>query len=183
MDDEQNSIAPASQPSHAPPAPPAASEQPQPPLWRRRPVQIGAVALLAAVGVGVGIAASSGSGNAQIHVRGTLQLGPLSAVATSGTAADGGACTAGQGYDDITPGTTVTIGGDHGQTLGVGPLSTGVERNVDDSLGVAAGNCVFSFDVPVAGGQSAYTVTISHRGTQTFTPAQVADGVALTLGQ
>lgn len=179
--DEHAPVIPGQQPSQDQPATTEAG--PQAPLWRRRPVQLAAAAVIVAAGVGIGIAVGSGSGTAQIHVRGTLQLGPLSAVAASGTAVNGGLCTAGQGYDDITPGATVTVGGGQGQTLAVGALSAGVERNVDDSLGVLAGDCVFSFDVAVAGGQSAYTVTISHRGTQTFTPAQAAAGIALTLGQ
>lgn len=164
---------------------PLAATEPQPaaaPLWRRRRVQLAGAAVLAAAGVGVYFALS---GSGQVHVRGTLQLGPLSAVDTTNFdhAANGDACTAGQGYSDISAGTTVVVGGSTGQTLAVGALSAGVERNVDNSLGLAVGDCVFSFDVTVPGGQSAYTVTISHRGTQTFTPAQVANGIALTLGQ
>jgi hypothetical protein len=151
-------------------------------LWRRRPVQLLAAAIVVATGVGTYFAVSSGP--AQIHVRGTLTLGILAATpsGTGATATNGESCTADQGYDDITAGATVAIGGANGQTLAVGPLSAGVLRNVDDSLGSPEGDCVFSFDVAVAGGQSAYTVTISHRGSQTFTPQQVADGIALTLG-
>ncbi len=154
---------------------------PATPLWRRRSVQIGAV-IVALAGIGIGFAAN-GSGPSQIHVRGTLQLGPLSAVAVNDPAVDGAPCEAGAGYNDITPGATVTVGGAQGQTLGVGALSGGIERNVDTSLGMALGDCVFSFDVVVPDGQSAYTVAISHRGTQTFTPSEAAAGIALTLGQ
>jgi len=153
----------------------------RPALSRRRPVQLGAAVVVVAAGVGIYFAASSGP--AQVHVRGTLSLGALAATPTGGTATNGGPCQANQGYDDITAGATVAVGGSNGQTLAVGALSSGVEANVDTSLGFAAGNCVFSFDVAVPGGQSAYTVTISHRGTQTFTPAQVAAGIQLTLGQ
>lgn len=165
--------------------PDADSRQSAPtPPWRRRPVQLAAAAaVLAAAGIGGYFAAASGP--AQIHVHGTLTLGVLSATPTgpSGHATDGEPCVADRGYDDITAGASVTIGGSTGQTLGVGALSSGVQAHVDDTLGVAAGDCVFSFDVAVAGGQSAYTVTISHRGTQTFTPEQVAAGIKLTLGQ
>jgi len=135
------------------------------------------------IAAGVGIYFAVGSGPAQVHVHGTLQLGALSAVDNTGTAANGDSCTAGQGYSDISAGTTVVVGGGNGQTLAVGALSAGVETNVDNSLGTPLGDCVFSFDVAVPGGQSAYTVTISHRGTQTFTPAQVAAGIQLTLGE
>jgi len=153
------------------------------PLWRRRPVQLAAAAVLVAAGVGAYVAASSGP--AQVHVHGTLQLGPLGSVDTTSTsgAVNGDACESGSGYSDISAGTTVAVGGGNGQTLAVGALSAGVEANVDNSLGSPLGDCVFSFDVAVPGGQSAYTVTISHRGTQTYTPAQVAQGISLTLGQ
>lgn len=162
----------------------ASTPAPATPPWRRRPAQIAAVAVLAMAGAGIGFAVSD-SGPGQISVHGTLQLSPLAAVDSTDFehAANGDACEAGQGYSDITSGATVVVGGSTGQTLGIGALSAGVETNVDSSLGLAMGFCVFSFDVPVPAGQSAYTVTISHRGTQTFTPAQVAAGIELTLGQ
>jgi hypothetical protein len=175
--DERESDTAVQQPSE----PPAAQLAAPLPPWRRRPVQLAAAGVLIAAAIGTWVAV--GSGPDQIHVRGTLQLGPLSATATSGTAVNGGACQAASGYSDISAGATVTVGGSQGQTLAVGPLSGGVERNVDSSLGMPLGDCVFSFDVAVPGGQSAYSVTISHRGSQTFTPDQVASGIALTLGQ
>lgn len=182
--DEQQPVSPGTTQAESEPAPqPEPVVEPRTPLWRRRPVQLLAAAAAVAIGLGAYFAASSGP--AQIHVRGTLQLGPLSAVDSTNFdhAANGDGCTAGQGYSDITAGATVVVGGSTGQSLGVGALNAGVERNVDSSLGLALGDCVFSFDVAVPGGQTAYTVTISHRGTQTFTPQQVAAGIQLTLGQ
>lgn len=164
--------------------PTPAAPAPRRPFWRRRPVQLGAAAVVIAAAVG-GYFAASGGSTPQVHVRGTLQLGPLGAVdsVTPSAAKDGDACEAGQGYSDITAGAAVTVGGANGQTLAVGPLSAGVESNVDStSFSMPLGDCVFSFDVSVPQ-QSAYTVTISHRGTQTFTPDQVAAGIRLTLGQ
>lgn len=163
-------------------APDAETASARPPLWRRRPVQALAVLVVVAAGVGTYFAVAGGS-TPQVHVRGTLQLGPLGSVDSTGTPADGDPCEAGQGYSDISQGATVSVGGDKGQALAVGALSAGVESNVDDSAGTPLGDCVFSFDVLVPGGQSAYTVTISHRGTQTFTPVQVQQGIALTLGE
>ena len=137
-----------------------------PPVWRRRPVQLlaGLVAVAAAIG---GYAAASSS-PAQIHVRGTL------ALAYGGFVLGSDGCQGDGGFGDITPGTAVTVAGGTGQTLGIGALGGGQE---DENSA-----CVFPFDVAVPGGQSVYTVTISHRGTQTFTPAQVASGITLTLG-
>lgn len=156
----------------------------RPVRWRRRPVQLLAAAAAVAIGVSTYVATSS-SATAQIHVRGTLRLGPTAAadmIHPVGAVENGDVCQSGAGYDDITAGAAVTVGGSNGQPLAVGPLSGGAEAGVDDSAGMALGFCVFSFDVGVPDGQSAYTVTISHRGTQTFTPEQVAAGIALTLG-
>lgn len=141
-------------------------------------------AVLVAAAIGIAIAVSSSSGPGTITVRGTISLGPLGSgdSANPSSAADGDPCMATGGYTDITQGATVTIGGAQNQTLAVGALSAGKEDDVDDSLGIPAGRCVFSFSVQVPGGQSAYTVTISHRGTQTVTPAQAQSGVALSLG-
>lgn len=166
--------------SEQPPA--MTAEPPRTPLWRRRPVQVGAAVVAVAIGAGVYFAVSSGP--TQVHVRGTLQLGPLGSVdsVNPSHAANGDACEAAQGYSDISAGATVTVGGANGQPLAVGALGGGVESNVDTSFSMPLGDCVFSFDVAVPAGQSAYTVTISHRGTQTFTPDQVAAGIHLTLG-
>lgn len=134
--------------------------------WRRRPVQL--LAAAAAVAIGLGVYFAVGSGPGQVHVRGTLTL------AAGGFLPANNGCQGDGGYSDITPGTAVMVGGSTGQTLGVGALSTGQED--------ANSNCVFTFDVAVPAGQSVYTVTISHRGTQTLTADQVANGIALTLG-
>lgn len=155
-----------------------AEPAPAKPLWRRRPAQIAAVLIAAGAALAIGLTAAAGSSPAAVHVRGTLNLGLTAAVDMNNTdplhPVAGDACESAGGYSDITPGAAVTVGGPSGQTLGVGSLAAGVET--------AGGYCAFSFDVPVPGGQSLYTVTISHRGTQTFTPVQAEGPVALTLG-
>ena len=90
----------------------------------------------------------------------------------------GDTCVALGGYSDISEGTAVTVGGSTGQTLNIGSLSRGT---IIGQSGQPA-SCQFAFSVFVPSGQSLYTVTISHRGTQTFTPDQVAAGISLTLG-
>lgn len=137
------------------------------PLRSRRPVQL--LAAVAAVAVGAGVYLAVGGSPSQVHVHGTLSL------AAGGFLPEANGCAGDGGYSDITPGTAVTVGGSTGQTLGIGALSAGQE-NADAA-------CVFTFDVAVPAGQSVYTVTISHRGTQTLTAEQVANGIDLTLGQ
>lgn len=134
-------------------------------ILRQPRMKIGVVAALAALGAGIWYINRPAP---RVDVFGTLRL------AAPGYLPDGnGACEGTGGYDDITAGTAVTVGGASGQTLGIGSLGSGVDQ------GFA---CVFPFDVAVPGGQSIYTVTISHRGTQTLTPAEVAAGITLTLG-
>jgi hypothetical protein len=158
---------------------PPAPHQPR----KRRNLIIGGAVALAAAATGIAFAVN-GSGPGTITVHGTLLVGPTGSGDSTNTnsAADGDACLSVGGYTDIARGATVTIGGGTGQTLAVTPLGSGHEANVNYSLGVPAGDCAFPFSVQVPAGQSAYTVTIGHRGTQTFTPAQVQSAIALSLG-
>jgi hypothetical protein len=186
----------------APPVAPLRQRGPRRPWWQRRPVQLlTAGAAVAAVAIGawlvgrgssapVAAAASSPSPSlSQIGVNGTLTIPflgtDLFAPNAKDTAVDastdpriGDPCIALGGYSDISQGIAVTVGGQTGQTLGVGSLQAG---EVKGDPGKPA-SCQFYFSVYVPAGQSVYTVTISHRGTQTFTPDQVAQGIALTLG-
>jgi len=138
---------------------------PNRPRWRSRPVILAAAIVAAAAGIGIYFATQ---GTAQVHVHGTLKLAP------GGFDVGANGCQGSGGYSDITAGIAVTVGGGTGQTLGIGALGPGQQ---DDSS-----NCVFSFDVAVPAGQSVYTVTISHRGTQTVSQDELANGIALTLG-
>ena len=169
----------AGQPAEDPSAQPAAPV----PVWRRKRSLIAAgIAVAVAAGVAIDVAASSGPGTVQIH--GVLALGPLAAVDTAtGTPADGDACQSMGGYNDITTGTAVVVGNGTGQTVGTGALQGGIEANVDDSAGTPLGNCSFQFSVTVPAGEGTYTVTISHRGTQTLTADQLKNGLLLTLGE
>jgi hypothetical protein len=135
------------------------------PWWTRRPLQ--AVGAVAVVGLGAGIWFATRPA-ASVHVHGSLTLGPGTSVST------GDGCEGTGGYNDITAGVAVTVGGANGQTLRIGALGPGVPRYGDF--------CDFTFDVAVPAGQSLYTVTISHRGTQTVTPDQLSAGIQLTLG-
>ena len=158
-------------------------QAPRTPRWKRPRNIIAAAALIAAAGIGTGIAITN-SGPGTITIHGTLTLGPTSAIdsANPTVPANGDPCSTSGGYSDIAPGATVTIGGSSGQTLTVTALGAGIEAGVTPDAGTPIGECVFSFTASVPAGQSAYTVTISHRGTTTFTPAQAQAGMALTLG-
>lgn len=155
---------------------------PQPPAPARRGFGPG---ILAAVGV-VALAAGFGAGwvshtsssktsssGATVAVHGTLRLGGgLDNYSTSATAS-GTTCSGAGGYNDISAGVAVTIGDQTGKTLGVTSLQAG---HVD------SGSCVFDFATSVPAGATLYTVVISHRGTQTFQPADVATGFNMSLG-
>lgn len=178
------------------------SATPPTPWWRQPGPAILLGALVIAAGIGTGIAvAGSGGGSAPvaasaspspspIDLHGTLTIPFLGTDLLSPNAKDtesngageihiGDTCATLGGYTDISEGAAVTVGGDKGQTLTVGALREGT---VTGQAGQAA-SCEFGFDVQVPGGLPLYTVTISHRGTQTFTPDQVAAGIQLTLGQ
>ncbi|MBS2535367.1 hypothetical protein KGQ20_21615 [Catenulispora sp. NF23] len=126
----------------------------------------------AVVALGVGFGAgyvshtsSSASSSATTAVHGTLTLpdGGYSSVGTT--------CSGSGGYQDINAGVAVTIGDQTGKTLAVTSLAAGT---------FGGGGCQFAFSTNVAAATT-YTVTISHRGTQTFMPAEVASGFNMTL--
>lgn len=148
----------------------------QRPIWRKPSVQIIAAVVVVAAGIGAWLITNQSS--ATIAVRGSINLGLLAAVDPANSdptnPIGGDPCQSAGGYTDIAQGAEVTIGGSTGQTLGIGQLGAGTETS--------GGYCSFPFSVQVAGGQSEYTVTISTRGTQVFTPQQVAQGIVLTLG-
>lgn len=163
-----------------------AAAAPRRPRWKTPLI----AAIAAAAGVAIAAVAltrhspSTPAVAAQVHVKGTLTLnsGYLDNATGFNAETNGDPCAGGQGFSDISQGVAVTVGNQTGATIGVGALSDGAVRDVQTTGSVTIGTCVFSFDVPVPGGQGAYTVTISHRGTQTYTPDQVAAGIALTLG-
>lgn len=162
---------------------PVTEQPPTQPSKKKRNLIIAGIAVLAAAGTAIGVAVSGG-GAGSFTLKGTLTLNALGSGDSTNplSPADGDPCITTGGYTDIAQGATVTIGGSTGQSLAVTGLSAGVETGVETDDGVALGTCVFKFSVEVPAGQSAYTVTISHRGTQTFTPAQAQAGVTLSLG-
>jgi hypothetical protein len=146
------------------------------PSHRKRNLIIGAaVAVVAAAGIAIGVTATSGPGTIAIH--GSLSMGLLTYTDDT-PGADitnpklGDTCSAGDGYSDIAPGATVTIGGATGQSVAVTALSAGRVA--------ASGSCEFDFSVSVPD-QANYTVTIGHRGTTTWSKAQATSSAGITL--
>ena len=151
----------------------------------RRGIAPAIVAAVAIIGLGVGFgagyaahgsnkpsqpaAAAATSAATTVTVQGSLTLKHswLSATATLGET-----CTASDGYSDISAGTAVTIGDQTGATIVVGQLQPGQ---------VTADGCEFDFNMQAPAGRTSYTVTVSHRGTQVFTPDQIAQA-NMTLG-
>lgn len=104
----------------------------------------------------------------------------LSGTLTLGIGAfwnNNGSCTGNTGYSDIAPGTQVVVADQNGQTIGVGKLADGTTQGDG-----AAQTCQFIFGATVPDGATFYAVTVSHRGTQTFSNQQAKAGIALTLG-
>lgn len=142
-----------------------------PPAKPRRtfglPLLLGSSLTTLALGVGIGWAAFHTTSPSTISVHGSITVGATQYAAGSA------ACDAPSGFTDISPGVAVTIGDQTGKTIGVGQLGNGIPQ---------ASGCKFPFQVTVPGGSSLYTVTISHRGTQTYTAAQTATGFDMALG-
>lgn len=169
------------------------------PWWRKPRNKITAV-VIAAMTIGAGVWATLGTrgdstaGTASpapsptaIYLQGTLSLpfgstfSPNAQDPEPGRTAGpkiGDPCTMLGGYNDITQGAAVVIANGTGRTLATAPLSAG-------SVSADSGNsaqCEFTFTADVPPGQGTYTVTISHRGTQVFTEAQIQEPIQLALG-
>jgi hypothetical protein len=80
-------------------------------------------------------------------------------------------------YSDLSAGTAVVVTDSQGQQVAVGAMQTG--RLTDGQRN----RCVMPFSVQdVPRGLPTYSVTISHRGTQVYTPQEAQAGVALEIG-
>src|SRR5881275_3538031 len=126
---------------------------------------VGMAALAAGFGIGwashTGGSKSNVNGGPTVAVHGMLQLGN-DAYDSTGTT-----CYGTSGYNDISGGIAVTIGDQAGKTLAVTSLQPGKFAN---------GGCELDFATQVPAGATLYTVVISHRGTQTFSPADIGGG-------
>lgn len=151
---------------------------------------VGAALASLAVGVGIGYAAfhtstktTSTAGAASAPSSGTAASFTLGGTFTLQVGAfenDNPTCKGLDGYSDIAGGTPVVVADETGKTIAVGQLDTGVPQGSNPS--VQASSCDFSFSVTVPDGRPFYSVTVSHRGTQTYSTAKAHLPIALTLG-
>lgn len=140
------------------------------------------VALLIGGGAGFGIGhATAGSGSSSdtsnpgvdtITVSGTMTLADLTSISGElGT--DDDACSGTGGYSDIAEGAQVVVTDDTGKTLVITQLGAGT---------IIDGGCEFPFTAEVPKGKGFYGFTVTHRGTVKEAEADLAGGVALTIG-
>jgi hypothetical protein len=153
------------------PPPPAYAPAPRRP--RAGWVVGGLVGAVAAVALLVGIAAAVPS---TITVTGAFTLvdegyGRFGV----GSFTPGGSCRGDGGYSDIHAGTQVTIADAAGSVVGTGRLGTGTASS--------STTCEFTFTVAdVPAGEDFYRLTISRRGTMTYTAEELEAGPELSLG-
>lgn len=156
---------------------------------------------LAAGGAAAVLAAGLGLGYALFHSSGKSKTPAAAAVAatSSSTPADftldgkltlrlgafqwnhgnGNPCSGYDGYTDIAAGAPVVITDQGGAVIATGQLDSGTAVLDGDR----ASACVLTFAVPHVPDRPFYGVTVSHRGTLTYSAAQAKSGdVALSLG-
>lgn len=124
-------------------------------------------AIMAAAAAALTILAGCG-GSSPLTIHGTMQVTDF--------AIDGKNCLlSGTGYDDIAPGTQVTVTAPDGTVLGSGALG-------DPKAASGGIICQFPFTISsVQGGEDRYGVAVGRRGTVWFSPAKVTHA-ALELG-
>lgn len=120
--------------------------------------------------------ASSPSGSA---LSGTLTLG--SGAFVWNNASDGSTpCVGYQGYSDIAEGAPVVITDQGGTVIATGQLDHGSATVGADNRGTS---CTFTFEVKNVPDKPFYGVTVSHRGTQTYSAEKAKGGlISLSLG-
>jgi hypothetical protein len=134
-----------------------------------------AAVVLIAVGVGVYflITALTAKDKGQpFTLSGTLSL-RADSITTSGLPREF-ACAGKGGYNDIGPGTAVTVANESGTLLAKGTLDSSIGENTW---------CVFDFDIKdVPAGSKFYKVQISHRGEMSYTEQEARGRVEISLG-
>lgn len=92
---------------------------------------------------------------------------------SDGGTKDGAVCSGSEMYSDIVPGMQIVVSDPAGTVVAIGALGEGVSKGSD---------CVFPFTIAhVPKMEKFYGVTISQRGTLTYTPKQMRDGLHLYL--
>ncbi|WP_242089278.1 hypothetical protein [Curtobacterium sp. DN_7.5] len=97
----------------------------------------------------------------------------------------GNPCVPQAGYSDIESGAQVTVANAAGETIAVGQLSPNGLQNGPSGDAFYQSVCEFAIsvdDIPPTSKFYSVHVGNTNRGEQTFTAAQLKDGIALTLG-
>lgn len=164
-------------------------QMPQQPKRSRWPVVAGLVTVAVSATI-VGIALARGDEKAQasttpsstlgmtMNVRGSVKLTLGQFAYTSNPLACGGL----RGYDDLQPGSQVTITDEVGTVVGVGAITLSVPDVAADLK--SAKSCTLIFEVNgVRRGATHYGVTIGHRQpVQTTEQELLQDGLELAIG-
>lgn len=138
--------------------------------WSRRSIALAAagVLVLAAAGVTVALLVGGASG---ITSHGSLEVDDFT-----------GNCLTDAGFSDITAGSQVVVTSSAGNVVGTGTLSYDAQQSQFQSgLQPGLSVCIYPFTVTVPGGLSRYGITVSHRGTVWFSPAQMTKGPGLVI--
>jgi len=160
----------AVQPSTAPPATgPSAAEPARRggswPIW----VGVGVAVVLFLCCAGM---ATAGALVWQVRHNDFTVNGDLT-LSGAGTGKDGSICSGNEMYGDIAQGTQIVVSDEAGTVVAVGTLAEGSSKGQD---------CVFPFTVEhVPKMEKFYIVTVSQRGTLTYTADQMKDGLHLYL--
>lgn len=119
------------------------------------------------------VASTASASAGTLPIAGTLVLVNSSGVLNI----DNEHCQGMGGYQDIRPGTSITVTDATGTTIGVGSLLQGLMIGSG-----ATRTCSFPFAVEVPAGKSFYGVEIAHRGRVNFPEADLRKPVQLSLG-
>lgn len=133
----------------------------------------GAVLIAALVGGYFGITALvRDDSKPPFTINGTLSL-RADSITTSGLPS-GFACAGKAGYNDIGPGTAVTVSNESGTLLAKGTLESSFGEN---------NWCVFNFTIDdVPAGAKFYKVAVSHRGEMSYTEEEARRRIEVSLG-
>lgn len=134
----------------------------------------------------LGIALVAGCGNdteAPQEPQTFTATGTLTVPSATGP---GNSCVSESGFDDVGVGTQVTIANASGKIVATGRIKSSKwagGRGEPGSTMAGYGPCVFSFSVPdVPAGKKFYKLTISDRGTMTYSESELHREPELTLG-
>lgn len=140
------------------------------PRCSRRALLTTAAAAVVAVGIAITLVLTLG-GAGNITARGSVEVDDFT-----------GQCLSDPGFSDITEGIQVVVTDSGGSVVGTSQLGYDTQASaLQSSLQPGLSVCIYTFKVTVPGRLARYGITVSHRGTVWFTPAQMAEGPGLSV--